>query len=68
MSEHEFDWEADLDARLRRDGLTLEPGDREWLLSILPTVGRWGELLRIDEARYEEPAMIHPVQRPSAGA
>lgn len=62
MSEQQFDWAADLDARLRRDGLTLDPEDREWLLTLLPTVGRWPELIRIDETRYAEPAMIHPVR------
>jgi hypothetical protein len=43
------------------DGITLDPEDRAWLLTLLPTVGRWPELIRIDEARYEEPAMIHRV-------
>lgn len=57
---------ADLDARLRRDGLTLDPEDREFLLAVLPTAQEWSRQIRLPETRYGEPAMIHPLKPASS--
>ena len=62
MSDTTIDTCADLDARLRRDGLTLDPEDRAFLLEVMPTALEWSQDIRISETRYSKPAMIHPVK------
>ena len=62
MSDTTIDAAADLDARLRRDGLTLDPEDRAFLLEVVPVAREWSQSIRIAETRYSEPAMIHPVK------
>ena len=62
MSDTTIDTAADLDARLRRDGLILNPEDRAFLLEVMPTALEWSQAIRISETRYSEPAMIHPVK------
>ena len=62
MSDTTFDPTAELDARLARDGLTLDAEDREYLLALVPLVREWSQHIRLPETRYGEPAMIHALK------
>jgi hypothetical protein len=55
----EFDAVADLDARLRRDGLTLDAEDRDYLLALIPAARAWSAAIRPPETRYIDPALTH---------
>lgn len=57
-----IDYADDLDARLRRDGVTLDAEDREYLLTLLPYLAEWSTRIRLAETRYAEPATIHVVK------
>ena len=66
MSDPTFDPVADLEARMRRDGLTLDPDDAAFLLEVVPIAREWSQVIRVAETRYGEPALIHPLKPASA--
>jgi len=53
--------EQRVDVALARAGLPVTPEEREHLVRIAPTIDGMMRRLRLPEARYAEPATIHPI-------
>ena len=45
---------------LQRTGLPVTPEERDRLVRIFPSIKEWTDGLRLEEARYAEPALIFP--------
>ncbi len=53
---------TEVDARLRRDGISVDSEERDRLIANVPIAQDWVRQLEIAEARYAEPAISHLVK------
>ena len=61
MSDTELDATAYLQLRLQRDGITLDDGEVDRLIALVPVAQDWVRQLSFDETRYAEPVLTHPL-------
>jgi hypothetical protein len=57
MSEHDADAEAYIDLRLRRDGITVDAGERTRLIELVASAQSWVKQISFEETRYAEPTL-----------
>jgi hypothetical protein len=60
MSENSVDAIAEVEVRLRRDGVTVDDEERTRLIDLVPLAHDWMRQLTFAETRYAEPALTHP--------